>query len=194
MNVHTLRMSVLAFITHLIWPAVVVMAILIFREPLAHLLSRVRSYEGLGQKVSFGDGIAQAETSVEAAAGAEIAAQQRTGFGNDVLAQEAESNPSFVVLQSWEQLSAALADLVGAALPGQSISPTRRIAELQKQEKVTEGFAKAAIELRDLRNRVAHGRHNPSPGEAIAYASAAHELSDIGRSLAGTYTLRAVSS
>src|ERR1700677_1837418 len=63
---------------------------------------------GLRQKISFGDGIAGAEASVEAAAGAfsaETVAQHRTDLGGGVLAQEPESNPSFVVLQSCEQLN-----------------------------------------------------------------------------------------
>ena len=56
---------VASLIASLTWPAVVAGAIILFRKPLAELLGRVKSYEGLGQKVTFGERLAEAATSLE---------------------------------------------------------------------------------------------------------------------------------
>ena len=34
----------------LIWPALVVLVVLFFRTPIAELIGRIKSYEGLGQR------------------------------------------------------------------------------------------------------------------------------------------------
>jgi hypothetical protein len=71
--------------------------------------------------------------------------------------REAEANPSYVVLQAWEQLSGAIADLVGVAFPNPSrrvwLNPFLSLPDLRKRELVTADFANAVIELRQLRNQ-----------------------------------------
>lgn len=44
--------------------------------------------------------------------------------------------------------------------------------------------------LRDLRNRVAHGKANPTPGEAITYAESAAELAGAAKVMARTLTAK----
>jgi hypothetical protein len=189
--------GILAFVSSLItaalWPAVVLAAVIIFRSPLKSLLGRVKSYEGPGGKVQFGDDLARAEIAIEEAvanAGAGREGHDLTlEIENRPLALEAETNPSFVVLQSWEALNSVLADLIGEFLPGSR--PGRGLLaglyELQKQEVLAPGLVSAITELRDLRNAVAHGSHNPTAGEAVAYASAAQEMHDLAVFIMNTF-------
>jgi len=75
-------MNNLAFIASVVGslaiPVTVLVALLIFRSPLAELLSRIVSYEGLGQKVDFGQKLAGAEKSVKKAVAQAQEAVERT--------------------------------------------------------------------------------------------------------------------
>lgn len=189
-----------SLVDHLVWPVLVMVALLLFRDPVTALIGRLRSYEGLGQKITFGDRLAEAEEavgravdSVETPVG-EAATPQRTDASP--LAREAESNPSFAVVRAWEALLGAIADLSGAALadepkarmlPG---NPARMLPELQKRDLVTKEFVLAVNDLRNLRNRVAHGLHNPTAGEAVAFVEAADDLSRAAVAFANLYVRR----
>jgi hypothetical protein len=169
---------------------VVLIVFLMFRRPIRELIPKLRSYEGMGHKVTFGDRLAETEKSVEGAVSAIGAAgdtdsspsekQREDSDESASLAREAELNPSFVILSAFEQLSGALADLVGSALGAEGTRPNRpahfHLGELQKRGIVNNDFVRAVSELRELRNRVAHGQHNPTAGEAVAYVESAGEL------------------
>jgi len=93
-------------------------------------------------------------------------------------------------LQSWEQLSATLYDLfkaVGVLAYGGS-PLTRGLRELEEREVAARGLAPAVRELQVLRNAVAHGQHNLTASEAVAYASAAQELRQLALSLKDALT------
>lgn len=183
-----MRMNGLQFasslITGLAWPVVVVILALVFRKHIAALIGRVKSYKGMGQELTFGDRLADAESSVEEAALSVRGNETGPGWAVEIepspLAREAEANPSFVVIRSWEQVVSALNDLAGVGLPmdnRRSRNTSSLLRELQRAELVSSEFATAAAELRDLRNKVAHGEHNPTSGEAAAYAESAQVLS-----------------
>lgn len=181
------------------WPVAILVVALVFRKPLSELISRIKSYEGLGQKVSFGDRLAQTEESVDRAVGSikheagvrqlEPPAEEKQVDADEftALVREAEANPSYAVLVAWEQLTGAIDDLVGASL-GAERFPRRnspiQLRELERREVVHKDFARAVTNLRDLRNRVAHGQHNPTSGEAVAYVESAKELTRASHVLA----------
>ncbi len=193
-------------------PVTILVALLIFRGPLTELLGRIISYEGLGQKVNFGQKLAGAEKSViKAVAQAQESVGRPQLGGADTeqtvadhalwkitsteqnphdidlrkaklveLAELATSNPSFVVIKAWEDLEAALMHLVKEVFPGtRDVNPLRRLPDLVKEQYVNDSYVNAVRELRDLRNNVAHGQHNPTAGEAITYLESARELSQI---------------
>jgi len=106
MNGFELTSSVLG---HLVsWPVLVLVVTWVFKKPIGELIGRIRSYEGLGQKVTFGEQLADAEDSVqEARKSTEAETTEPEGLDVvdlDPLAREAEVNPSFVILTAWEQL------------------------------------------------------------------------------------------
>jgi hypothetical protein len=168
-----------SLITSALWPIVVVVVIVVLRKPLGELIGRTRRYEGLGQKVEFGPGMAEAEDSVGKAMQNAPMAEKAGEVLPNPLVRQAEDNPSYVVLQAWDQLSLTIADLVGVVLPGKrtgSWSPLESLPALKKSKLVANDFVKAVAELGGLRNQVAHGRSEPTPGEAVAYAEAAQAL------------------
>ena len=57
--------------------------------------------------------------------------------------------------------------------------------ELVKRELVPQDFANAVIDLRRLRNQVAHVQSKPTPDEAVAYAESAQNLALVARNIAG---------
>ena len=211
-------MNSLAFIASVVGslavPVTIVVFLLLFRGPLTELLGRIISYEGLGQKVNFGQKLAGAERAVsEAVAQAQesvgqtqlspvdpvkveaddalrkiISTEHNThdvdldSAGLVELAELATSNPSFVVIKAWENLEAAVGKLVEAAWPGtKEPYPFRRLFDLVKEKRTNASFANAVLELRDLRNNVAHGQHNPTAGEAVTYVESVRELARIAR-------------
>jgi hypothetical protein len=98
------------------------------------------------------------------------------------LSEEAEANPSFTVLRAWEILSSLLADYAETFLPERlkGRSPYALLPELQKLGKLSPSYVAAVQDLRRLRNAVAHGQHNPTPGEAIAYVETTGKLVFVG--------------
>jgi hypothetical protein len=174
-----------SLISSLAWPLVVIILVVIFRRQLAHLIGRIKSYKGMGQELTFGDRLADAENSVEEAVSTDTTGKTDPEQADEIepnpLALEAEANPSFVVIRSYEQVASALSDLAGAA--PQKVNPELRrmpavvLRELQKSGLISAEMARAVNELRYLRNSVAHGKHNPTPGEAITYAESAQSIS-----------------
>lgn len=200
-------MSVLEFISTLIgqllsWPVAVVILVFALRRPIAELLPTLREYEGMGQRLSFGDRLAQVEDSVEQAAASieqplsnqieDFGGEQKSSDESNTLVREAEANPSYVVLTSWERLRGAMDDLAGSVRDGtrRSLgqSVVAQLSDIRKSKLTNESFLRAVEELRHLRNRVAHGQHNPSPGEALTYAESAEELRRAAHALANIAT------
>lgn len=174
----------------LAWPATLVVVVIIFRGRFGDLIGRVTDWEGLGQKVSFGKKLAEAEAKAD---DLKAAAQDSLPDPLDdelrELARESEENPSFVLLASWERVMGAVADLVGAwsqagIPPPKTRSPGAELAWIRKNHALTEGVQETIGSLRQLRNAVAHGQHRPLPGEAVTYAEIAGEVTDILRSAA----------
>jgi hypothetical protein len=189
-------MTNLTFVTSIVSslaiPATVVTALILFRKPLTDLIGRVSTYEGLGQKLQFGQKLAGAEQSVNEAvtqAGAELSGDHGESRGSKDadtknleelgLAKLAATNPSFVIIKAWEELSGSLDRLVRIVMSGtyERRTPIYWLPTLVADGVVNESFSNAVRELFDLRNQIAHGKNDPTPGEAIAYAKSARQLS-----------------
>jgi hypothetical protein len=105
---------------------------------------------------------------------------QRAGLVE--LAEMATSNPSFVVIKAWEDLQATLRELAKVALPEARHPYGRRLlADLVNNGYVDESFARAVQDFQGLRDDVAHGKHNPTAGEAVTYLESTRDLAAIAR-------------
>jgi hypothetical protein len=182
-----------SLVASLSWPVVAIVALIVFRHPISGLIGRVRTYKGLGQEVTFGKQLAAAESSVEDAINKSGARNGEAESTKDIapspLVAEAERNPSFVVIRAWEQVEDALAEIFSLVFPAEGKRRTQPLSDLERKRIASSAYFTAVRALRDLRNRVAHGQANPTPGEAVAYAESAAELSResriIARALAG---------
>jgi hypothetical protein len=75
--------------------------------------------------------------------------------------------------------------MVKSVLPDADVrNPVYWLPELVKDGHIRESFPTAVLELLDLRNNVAHGQHNPTPGEAVAYVESVRGLTSIARYVA----------
>lgn len=210
-------MNDLAFIASVVGslaiPVTVVTALVVFRKPLTGLIGRVSTYEGLGQKVQFGEDLAGAEKSVseavvhapeevkkvteaeDDAALRQITSKQEPLIDFDVrrlkrvqLGEIASANPSYAIIKSWEELSDTIIGLAELAFPGMRLGGlTSALIYLADKKVVSAYFAKAASELLELRDRVAHGEHDPTAGQAITYVQSVLQLIELARIFEGPY-------
>jgi hypothetical protein len=88
----------------------------------------------------------------------------------------AESAPSYTILMTWERLTETISQIarIDGILRTQDTSQSVMI--LRKAGIMSPAAFKEYQALQDLRNRVAHGRHQPLPGEALAYVVLANGL------------------
>ncbi|MGW2152278.1 hypothetical protein [Nonomuraea sp. NPDC001699] len=189
----------LAIIGHLLsWPALVLVVILVFRKPLAELLGRVISYEGLGQKVTFGEDLAKVEAEVEALVQADATVESQSDpldheRAGAPVASSVENLRAFggagAVIQAWGTVEKAIGRLVtveyvSSALLGRYRNPNmvlgwgagRLISPLIEVGILPPTLGPVLKDLERLRNDVAHGAHTPTDGEAITFALTAAGL------------------
>ncbi|WP_414173039.1 hypothetical protein [Clavibacter tessellarius] len=80
-------------------------------------------------------------------------------------------------MRMWEAVSAEIVKYarVTDAIPRGYRSPSAvgLIRALNKRDLIGDDAAVLLTDLADLRNKVAHGRHVPTPGEALAYEGTA---------------------
>lgn len=165
-------------------PVTVLVALLIFRSPLAELLGRIVSYEGLGQRINFGQRLAGVEKSISKVVVQARETVKRSQLDIDPekpgflgLAALATSNPSFVVIKAWDDLESELKRLITTVFPDtKEIDLARCLLDLVRDGQLNESFPSAVLELRNLRNNVAYGQHNPTAGEALTYLKSAQDL------------------
>jgi len=182
-------MNNLGFVASLIgslaWPLALVIILVIFRRPVTKLIGRATQYKGFGQEVTFGDELADVERKIERikVGGLEPQwqgepEQRAAGRGQDSvelpaslteaglqeaegeMVRKAEMYPSQVVLEAWDWLN----KIVNGDNPA-----GQEVADEDLWQFVPVRFYRTVKDLLDLRNKVAHGEHTPTPGEAITY-------------------------
>lgn len=192
---HDGAVSWLGFVDSLVrslaWPAVVLIAALLFRTEVAGLVARLTHLKVPGGEATFGEKLAKAERTFEkfqaSVTGAEAASgqpgvEEPDGAG---IADFGPLEPSALVLSSWEHLAEEIIGLAHVAVPGvRTTNAASAAVALERAGTVNDLFVETVNELRQLRNAVAHARETPTPGSAIAYAEQARELRVACRALA----------
>jgi hypothetical protein len=182
-------MSGLEFLSALIgyllsWPVLLLVLVLVFRRPLVDLLGRLKNWEGFGQRAEFGetaDRVAEtAEAAIEAKQVGASPVEDIERYGS--LALEADSNPSYVVTAAWHEMEEPIRQLARLTLdyPEDRValsSVGSLVSALRRREILDSSSVEGFNQLRTLRNAVAHGQHNPTPGEALAFLNATVEVS-----------------
>jgi hypothetical protein len=88
------------------------------------------------------------------------------------LVQIAQNFPSQAILDAWEWLRNVAAN----TLPDKSNLDRMEEKGWRMHWIVPAQISGAVSELNDLRDKVAHGRHTPTPGEAIAYVQTCEQM------------------
>jgi hypothetical protein len=189
-----------AIIGHLMsWPVFGIVAVVIMRHQLASLIHRITSYEGLGQKLTFGQELAKVEEQIEALAPpkSHVPQQPQSTEQDERYILMAQQAPAAVVLAAWRDVEVGLMKLweryaasdhdktrsVKKNLPGHP-NPFEIARWLDENHIIPTPLKRVIDSQRQLRNRSAHGGPDPTVGEAIAYAETAREVGEILSKLA----------
>jgi hypothetical protein len=169
----------------LVWPVAAVFLVWILRDPLKNLLGRIRSYEGMGQKLSFGEDLADAEISVERATRDLPEEHRDVRLTGDLdlppgILGLIDSNPSSALMLTWSRFAKRVQRTVEDHVPTDTGSRYKSFYEqarlLRDVGRVNSDWVEGADSVRHLRNAVAHGQHVPTSGEALAYVETVHNL------------------
>jgi hypothetical protein len=97
------------------------------------------------------------------------------------LAFEADSSPSSTVLMAWRTLETTILGLAQglSGQPSAGSNVQAALPVLQEAGYVSKELIAAVEQLQRLRNAVAHGEHDPTPGEASAYVEQARQLNTL---------------
>jgi hypothetical protein len=187
------------------WPVLALVVILTFRKKIGALIERVKSYEGMGQKVTFGEELAEVEEKVDDLTSSQSPELQQPS--QDELTDEepdpyvfiAERAPSAVIIDSWVRIEKAIMKLADLYEPrdevvrrsqgrfvrkGMRASAAHTLGYLAELGVIPASMFEVITRLRQLRNAVAHGAHEPTPGEATTYRDTAREVWEILERLA----------
>lgn len=169
------------------WPVLIFAALLIFRPSIKDLLGRMKTFEGLGQSMTFEESLARTEEAVDMALEnseaiprdtVEQSGSKRTSALSG-LEREAASNPSFAIISAWERMQDALRELHSRIFDSSQSRQSGMsviLRNLYSREQIDPGIIESVQNLRSLRNEVAHGFHNPGPGEARTYVQTVESL------------------
>lgn len=172
--------AVSSWISSLAWPVAVVVLVVLLRKPLSTALGTLRHIEAPGVKADFGAVVADAEDrseslkeSLPAEASERVPGRQRETDHSTT------HDPSGVIIRAWQLLDDEIveyAKVAGVLRDGQHESVRNLVHRLQVAGSLERDATITLLELRDLRNRVAHGVHVPTPGEAITYDTTAENV------------------
>lgn len=168
---------VTALVGHLAWPVTVVSLSILFRSALSARLRSLLHFKGAGVEATFGTDLAVAEQNVNELLDAAGVPIEEPGASPRPEPDLSIKDPSGLIIRSWEEIVWKLEELRART----SNSPTTRqlpemLRQLRQEAVIGSELVETVNRLRDLRNKVAHGKHEPTGGEALSYQESAHEL------------------
>jgi hypothetical protein len=157
------------------WPIVVLVLVFAFKQSIVDSLRQLRHLKAPGVEADFGGFLADAEKSTEALLDA-------AGVPNEEAPEQPPQpplDPTGLIIRAWQILTMDIARLTSAAglTKKNARNAIDQLEELRKALPMDPAVVATVLDLRNLRNLVAHGRHTPTEGEAFTYAETAHELS-----------------
>jgi hypothetical protein len=180
--------ALVTLVRALIWPGVVVFAVVILRKELAALVGRLSKVTAPGVGIEFGAEVAATAQIAEAelpnpAEQLPRPLAQRPGVDAEPLPEystlealrlEAARHPVGAVVRAWLLIEFVARDADPKRFPGTGTLDT--IRRLSWEGRLSDEMHAVAHRLSDMRGRVVHGRDNPTIAEADEYVSAAWRL------------------
>jgi hypothetical protein len=173
------------------WPVFGVVAVVVLRRQIAALLGRITSYEGLGQKLNFGRGVAKIEEGIEELP--EQAGSSNSSDGQSVITLQderyrlARDFPAAAVTQGFRDIEIRMRQLWSHYSPEQKKKPSfsQLVMSLADGRIIPGSLAGIILKLRELYNTVAHEGAEPTTGEAVAYIESTQKIAEILDNLIG---------
>lgn len=172
----------IALLDKLIWPAVVVFAILVLRKPVAALVPLAKKLKYKDFEVEFGQELKAISKKAEGAF-PELKQDKKTA-----LIATAENMPNAAVIEAWNVVDDA-AELLVKSIDSNidlNVGTRYKLIEdfLLKQKVIDTKKGKLFNELRQLRNKVAHAAgYEVGKAEALQYIDLCFKLTEYLSSL-----------
>jgi hypothetical protein len=168
--------TILHALAPLLWPVVVVIALVLFQAPLRAAIGRVNEVDVGAAKVVLQQQADTAASAVKAAASA-VATDTQSPPAIESAAGTAASNPSGSVLTAWS----AVEDAAGQAQspgPASSVSQTvpQVLDSLAQGKDVPSSLVRVAQTLESLRGVASSAPKSITPGTAVSFVNAARDL------------------
>lgn len=143
-----------------IWPAVVITALIMFKGALRTLLGRIRSFESSNNKIEFDTQVEQLERINVNSDILLPEESEESKTWKETLLQIAKLRPRAAIIEAWTSIELAC---IEAGMQRGTVGPSRFYPQmLEEFLSKTEGFDRSMIqqimEMRKLRNLVIHGR------------------------------------
>jgi hypothetical protein len=136
--------DVINLVSALVWPVIVVLLVLVFRDPIKSLLGRLKSFETPGFKGAFNEPAEEALGKAEA-----IAVPRAHDQATQALINQTASQPWWAVHQAWRSARWA-AERATPDLKGPSITTADRVHRLREEGLVDDQVVQLTLTLRGL--------------------------------------------
>lgn len=172
----------IALIDKLIWPLVLVFAVVSLKRPLAKIIPLAKKVKFKDLELEFGQGL-KAVTEQAEGVFPELKTDKKT-----LLIASANSLPNSAVLETWEQVDLAAEQLIKSHCDNITLDKNTRYKHIENilisEALISTKQGKLFSELRQLRNRVAHAvGYEVGKAEAIQYIELCFKLIEHLRSL-----------
>ncbi|GIU49234.1 hypothetical protein TUM4438_32420 [Shewanella sairae] len=173
---------IIELLDKLIWPAVMVFAVLNLKRPLSKLIPLAKKLKFKDLEVEFGQGL-KAVTEQAQGVFPELKTDKKT-----LLIASANSLPNSAILEAWEQVDLAAEQLIKSHCDNITLDKNTRYKHIENilinEALINTKQGKLFSELRQLRNRVAHAvGYEVGKAEAIQYIELCFKLIEHLRSL-----------
>lgn len=144
----------------IVWPAIVLTALIMFKGALTTLLSRIRTFESSNNKIEFDTQVEHLERISLDQQVEQLDNKEESKTWKETLNQVARLSPRAAIIEAWTSIELAC---VEAGMQKGTVGPMRFYPKMLEEFLYkTEGFDQAMIqqimEMRRLRNLVIHGR------------------------------------
>jgi hypothetical protein len=136
--------DVINLVSALVWPAIVVLLVLIFRDPIKSLLGRLKSFETPRFKGTFNEPAEEALGKAEA-----IAVPRAHDQATQALINQTASQPWWAVHQAWRSVRWA-AERATPCLKGTDLTTADRVHRLLDDGVIDDGVVQLTLTLRGL--------------------------------------------
>ncbi|GIU20977.1 MULTISPECIES: hypothetical protein [unclassified Shewanella] len=159
----------------LIWPAVLVFAVLSLKRPLSKLIPLAKKLKFKDLEVEFGQGLKAVTQQAQG-----VFPELKTDKKSQLIAS-ANSLPNSAIIEAWEQVDLAAEQLIKSHCDNISLDKNTRYKHIENilisEALINTKQGKLFSELRQLRNRVAHAvGYEVGRAEAIQYIELCFKL------------------